>query len=289
MLAFHELLLKFGSFESVNPSPAFFPDVSPTLGEDARREAELFVQEIIHADGGSFADLLTSTETHVNAGLAEIYGLAGQFSETEFQRVELDPARRLGLFTRVGYLAHNASSVNPDPIHRGVFLATKMSCLPISAPPDNITPVPPQAGDKTNREMVEEHTENPETVCVQCHKPLINPYGFPFENYDAIGAWRDEDNGKPVDAATEPFIGAGKVPVANASELMTAMSDAPSVHQCYVKHWMEYAFGRNAAPEDTLIYERLGGQSLDEDAAVTEVLVALVSSPTFVARAQEEL
>ena len=92
-----------------------------------------------------------------------------------------------------------------------------------------------------------------------------------------------------MDAATEPFIGAGKVPVANASELMTAMSDAPSVHQCYVKHWMEYAFGRNAAPEDTLIYERLGGQSLDEDAAVTEVLVALVSSPTFVARAQEEL
>ena len=196
MLAFHELLLKFGSFESVNPSPAFFPDVSPTLGEDACREAEQFVQEIIHADGGSFADLLTSTETHVNAARGDLR-LAGQFSEIEFQRVD-STERRLGLFTRVATWP-NASSVNPDPIHRGVFLATKMSCSPISAPPDDITPSP-QAGDKTNREMVEEHTENPETVCVQCHKPLINPYGFPFENYDATGAWRDEDNGKPVDA-----------------------------------------------------------------------------------------
>jgi len=289
MLSFHELLLKFESFEAVNPSPAYFPDVSPSLGVDARREAELFIRELIHADEGSFNDLLTSTESYVNAGLAEIYGIAGTFSETEFERVQLDPQRRLGLFTRAGYLAHNASSVNPDPIHRGVFLATKMSCLGISAPPDNITPVPPQADDKTNREMVEAHTQDPDTVCVQCHKPLINPYGFPFENYDAIGAWRDTDNGKPVDAATEPFIGGQKVPVANATELMMAMADAADVHRCYVKHWIEYAYGRNATELDTPSYDLLGDASHGDDLAVEAVLTELVASPIFVSRAAEEL
>lgn len=289
MLSFHELLLKFESFEAVNPSPAYFPDVSPSLGEDARMEADLFIRELIHADKGSFKDLLTSTESYVNAGLAEIYGLTGDFTETEFKRVELDPERRLGLFTRTGYLAHNASSVNPDPIHRGVFLATKMSCLEISAPPDDITPVPPQADDKTNREMVEAHTENPDTVCVQCHKPLINPYGFPFENYDAIGAWRDTDNGKPVDAATEPFIDGAKVPVANATELMNAMADAAEVHRCYVKHWMEYAYGRNATQVDTPTYSLLGDASRDGDLAVEAVLTELIASPVFVTRAAEEL
>jgi hypothetical protein len=289
MLSFHDLLLKFESFEAVNPSPAFFPDVSPSLGVDARTEAELFIRELIHADKGSLKDLLTSTESYVNAGLAEIYGLAGTFSETEFERVQLDPERRLGLFTRTGYLAHNASSVNPDPIHRGVFLATKMSCLGISAPPDDITPVPPQADDKTNREMVESHTEDPETVCVQCHKPLINPYGFPFENYDAIGAWRDTDNGKPVDAATEPFIGGEKVPVANANELMATMAEASDVHRCYVKHWIEYAYGRNATEYDTPTYDMLGDASRSDDLAVETVLVELVASPIFVSRAAEEL
>ena len=289
MLSFHELLLKFETFESVNPSAAYFPDVTPTLGEDARAEAELFIRELIHADRGSFVDLLTSTESFVNAGLAEVYNLAGTFSETEFQRVDLNPERRLGIFTRVGYLAHNASSVNPDPIHRGVFLATKMSCLSISAPPDNISPVPPQASDKTNREMIEEHTENPETVCVQCHKPLINPYGFPFEHYDAIGGWRDVDNGKAIDASTEPFIGSQKVPVANASELMQVMAASPEVHQCYMKHWMEYAQGRNASGLDSPTWQRLGDQSVDEQMAVEDVLVELIASPTFAQRAGEEL
>ena len=149
--------------------------------------------------------------------------------------------------------------------------------------------MPPQADDKTNREMVEAHTENPDTVCIQCHQPLINPYGFPFEHYDAIGAWRDTDNGKPVNAATAPYIGGQQVPVADATELMQAMADDAEAHRCYIKHWMEYAYGRPAGDADTPSYNALGTASVEDDLAVEAVLMELVASPVFVSRASEEL
>jgi hypothetical protein len=34
-----------------------------------------------------------------------------------------------------------------------------------------------------------------------CHA-VINPLGFSLENYDALGRWRDTENGRPVDSTS---------------------------------------------------------------------------------------
>src|SRR5690606_5368514 len=131
---------------------------------------------------------------------------------SDFQQVELNGDQRAGILTQVGFLASHATSVMPDPIHRGVFVAKRLSCLTISAPPDAVPPLP-EPGDKTNREAVEEHTEAEGTSCRNCHGVVINPFGFPFESYDAIGAFRTEDNGKPVNTAAAPLIDGEPTPV----------------------------------------------------------------------------
>lgn len=285
---FHGQLFQLDRIVGVQPSPAFFPDVSSRFGEHAATEADLFLREVVFGDEGGLAELLLSTDTYVNAELARIYGLSGTYDENEFERTTLDDERRAGLFTQVGFLTANATSVDPDPIHRGVFLAKRMACNPIPAPPDNITPLPPADG-RTNRETVEAHTEQPGTVCAACHATTINPFGFPFENYDAIGAWRDEDNGHDVDASAEVRIGRDTVAVDGALDLVTALAASPTVHECYAQHWVEFATGRPAHDGDDGWIERLGAASLDDQASVQDLLVELVGSPAFRHRAAEEL
>ncbi|PRQ02368.1 hypothetical protein ENSA5_23850 [Enhygromyxa salina] len=286
VVRFHQQLLEAEKFETISPSPNFFPDAPADLGELAAQEHEHFIRDIVYGGGGGLAELLTSSETFVNDDLADIYGVPGVNGD-EFTFVELDPSQRKGVFTQVGFLAANSTSVDPDPIHRGVFLAKRMSCLQIAAPPDGIPPLPPLEPDQTNRERVAAHTSADQ--CATCHATLINPYGFPFESYDAIGAWRTIDNGQPVDTTASPFVGEQAVAVAGALELVEAMAASEAIHECYTMHWAEYAAGRNAVPDDWVMIQRLGEASLAQQQSIQELLVALTTAPAFLNRAAEEL
>jgi hypothetical protein len=176
--------------------------------------------------------------------------------------------------------------VNPDPILRGVFIARRLACLSIAAPPDGVPPLPPVEG-KTNRQTVEEHTETPGSACVACHAPVINPFGFAFEHYDSTGAFRTEDNGFAVDSRAVVALGGG-TEVADALELAQVLAADESVHACYIRHWLEFAMGRPYVSEDAPLTERLGEASLADEAAIEELLVSLVVARPFRNRAVEE-
>ncbi len=282
---FNDQLFHIEKFETVAPSPTFFPDAPANLGISAVTEFRMFMNEMTLGREGTFADVLTSTETFVNADLAAIYDVPAP-AGTEFELVQLDPTQRKGILTQVGFLAANASSVDPDPIHRGVFVSKDMLCTPIAAPPDNVPPVPPPMG-KSNRETVAEHTSGPS--CAGCHNTLINPYGFAFENYDAVGAWRTMDREFAVDASGSVVVGsAGAVDITNALDLIENMAASPEVHACYLQHLVEYANGRPAVPEDEDLVNRLAELSVGE-ASVQALIVELVTSKPFLSRATEEL
>nr|MCH9686673.1 DUF1592 domain-containing protein [Deltaproteobacteria bacterium] len=284
---FHQQLLHVEKFALADPSPVFYPDVPEDLGALALEEHDQFVRHTVFDKDGSWRDLLTSTETYVNDDLARLYGLSGQFGE-EFSPVELDPTERAGLFTQIGFLVANATSAQPDPIHRGAFLAKHIVCHTIAAPPDDITPVPAPEPDQTNREAVVAHTEMPGSECLGCHKPLINPFGFAFEHYDAAGSFRDVDAGQSVDSSSTVILGSEAVEVAGAIELATAMAESEVVHQCYLEHWMQFAMGRPSDEADEPLTERLAISSL-EDAGVKDLLVELATSRPFLTRAAEEM
>lgn len=283
---FYTQLFEVDRYTRIQPSSSVFPDVSARLASAAAEETRRFVRYVMYEEQGGIADLLTSNVTFVNADLAPIYGLTGTF-DTDFSRVELDPGERSGVLTQIGFLASNATSVNPDPIHRGVFVAKRINCLNIAAPPDAVPPLP-QAGDKTNREMVEEHTEVDGTSCKSCHASVINPFGFPFESYDAIGAYRTEDNGKPVDTSASPPIGGVRVDVTDATELAHTMASAAAVHECFAKHLVEFAQGRTSVSADEGIVSKLGTESLT-GVDFKEMMVRLAVADSFLNRATEEL
>lgn len=284
---FHDQLFEVDRFAGIKPSTTLLKDAPANLGALAAEENRRFVQDLVFAQHGSYADMLTSTTTFVNAELAKLYGLPGSFG-AQFVKASLDPAERAGLFTQIGFLALHATSVNPDPIHRGVFLARRITCTEIAAPPANIPPLPEPQG-RTNRETIEAHTQQPGSVCSSCHTKSINPLGFPFENFDAIGRRRSTDNGHPVNTSSEAWTGSARVPVKDGLELTRALASDRAVHECYARHWLEFTYGRPAAAQDAALIAELGARSLEDGLGVADLIVALVTSPAFLNRSAQEL
>jgi hypothetical protein len=274
---FHFQAFEMLDYADMDKDTDLFPMWRREIGAMMQTEANLFLADVV-ATGGSIGDFLTSNRAFVNDELAWIYGIEGDFT-AEFVPVDLDPSERAGFLTRVGFLARNATGAVPDPIHRGVFVNLNLICRPISAVPnipDNLMPV----GD-TNRERINSIT-GPGTCGETCHGTIINPIGFALENYDAIGQYRTQDNGFPVDAAsTYEFEDGRTISFDNGIELSQALADAPEVHECYVQQMFEYIYGRDLTDADLPAVEKFASESVTEGLAVRDIAVRVVSSNAF--------
>src|SRR5690606_14841258 len=121
-----------------------------------------------------------------------------------------------------------------------------------------------------------------------CHATIINPIGFALENYDALGQWRTEDNGRPVDAAdTYTFQDGRSISVRNGVELSRQRADAPEVHSCYVRQVLEYLYGRDLTGSDLELVDELASQSLADDLSVREIIIRTATSRAFRYRTAE--
>jgi hypothetical protein len=114
---------------------------------------------------------------------------------------------------------------------------------------------------------------------------LIDPLGFAFENYDAIGAYRSEERGKPVDASGTLNLGGKDVSFRNMVELTSALAQAPEVRSCMAAQWLRYLLRRRElAGELAALLARQrtvsGGGAFD----MRELLVAITGTRAFTHR-----
>jgi hypothetical protein len=59
------------------------------------------------------------------------------------------------------------------------------------------------------------------------------------------------------------------------------MAMSAEAHECYVRHWIEFGYGREVKEGDDPLIARVGEQSRADGLSVKEILIALVQSPTF--------
>jgi hypothetical protein len=196
------------SLKTAEPVVNVFPDFDDNLRNAFQREVELFFDSIVHEDH-SVLDLLTANYTFVNERLAKHYGLPNIYGE-QFRRVTLPPAldMRRGLLGKGALLTVTSNAAHTSPVARGKwFQTTFLGVEPPQPPPGVDTSLKEKAvGDTTGnikaptmRDIMERHHANP--TCASCHK-IFEPIGLALENFDGVGAWRTEDDGNPVDAAT---------------------------------------------------------------------------------------
>lgn len=179
-------------------------DSDPLLKESMQYEPVALFAHVLREDA-SILDFIHSDYAIVDERLARHYGLTGVYGNT-FRRVSLEKElRRGGLLTQAGLLAMNSDYPDSHPLKRAIWL---LECILSDPPPPPPPAVPqidladPEIAKMTLKERIEDHRNH--AACLSCHIK-IDPWGIAFENYDALGRWRDEINGKPIDAASELF------------------------------------------------------------------------------------
>lgn len=271
------------NYDEIAKNGTAFPEWNQATAEAARTEASLFLNKLQHG-GGTVRDLFTSNKTFVNAELAAIYGLPGSFGE-DFVEVELDPTQRAGFLTHVGFLAKNAGLTEPKPIHRGSQIIRRILCRDMNALVVDAGALVP-TGD-TNRERTES-ISGKGTCGESCHHSGINPLGFAFEAYDAVGRVRDNDNGFPLNTAdTYVFEDGRRMQFANGVELSNLMAETPDVHACYLGQTLEFILGRSLTDTDTAIVEQLANASHADNMSLRDAVINVIMSKSFRTRSVE--
>lgn len=291
LLSFHEQTFAVATFGTQDKDPSLGVDME-ALAPLLKDEARLFFDEVVIAGQGGITQLLTDPVAYVNAQTAPLYGLSGIEGDA-LQRVKLDPKQRAGLLTQAGFLTKNATRNTSDPVHRGLFVLRQILCDEPDPPP-MMFELPSSEPGLSTREVYEKAT-----ACgVGCHDTLINPPGFAFETFDALGRYRTEDAGKPVDAKAELLIREGYTPSAKKKnptstiafdgpvDLVNKLADLPRVHECYARNWGAFALARDVDPVELGAFRSLRDNSLGQG-ATRDLLVELVKLDTFRARVSE--
>ena len=158
------------------------------------------------------SDLLAGDWSMVNARLAEHYGLPAP-AEAGFTRTTFTPDQhRGGLLTQAAVLSLTSDGTRHRPVHRGVWVSEALFGVTPPPPPPNVQPLEPTPADvekKTIRGQLAAHSTN--AACAACHRK-IDPLGFAFENYDAIGRWRTHEDTASGKGASPPVDASGELP-----------------------------------------------------------------------------
>jgi hypothetical protein len=277
---FHTELFGIDRYANIEKDTTLFPRFNAALAADLRTADEQFFDHL-YAQNLGFKDLLLSPVAFVNQTTAPLYGMTA--TGTTFRQVTLG-ADRPGFFTRAGFLAYNATLRDPDPIRRGVDIIHRVMGGANFAPPDGVVipPLPAAVAGQTNRERVNAHT-GPGTCGAACHGQYINPLGFAFENFDAMGQPRTTDNGKPVDTTGQYLFVDGEKAFTDAPSLLALMAAAPQTHQSYSAHLAEFVLARDIAEKDRTFVNTLGQTSMGT-ASIKQIALAIIKSPAFTTR-----
>lgn len=270
----------------LNGTPVFdaFRDGTPVA--DAFRDAA--VQDVVEAVTRGFREdrslqsvLLDTTIYGDDPSLRAVYGP--------------DQGQRAGLLTRPGLLISGA--VGTRPILRGVFIRMALLCDPLPAPPEDVDVTPPVgSGRLSTREVTEELTEQPGSVCADCHATLINPLGFPLEAFDGIGRYRDaerlfDDAGEitqtvAIDTRTRPRVDAlDDTEVEDAIGLADLVAASAKAETCFARQYLRHLLARDEHPIRDACAIEAGRDALTAGGSLKDALRAIVLRDNFRRRA----
>ena len=181
-------------------------------------------------------------------------------------------SQRVGLLTRIGMLANGASDTTL-PIQRGIRVLSALTCQSLPPPAmDQSNAKADLSGVLTTRQRTERTTEMAGTSCVGCHQGVINPWGFVFEGFDALGRVRStevvrDDNGnslgeRPLNTAVVAALsGSAARPLSSAAEAQQLVLDSGQFERCFARHYVRYTFGRADTAADADLVDALRRQA----------------------------
>ena len=275
--SFHLQWLGLDGLLDTNKDAQLFPQYDDSLKSALRDEATGFADFVIRRGDGRLETLLSAPFTVASPNVLSLYGTTA--APAADGTVQLDPAQRAGLLTQGAFLAAHSHPNQTSPVHRGLAVRKNLLCTDLPDPPANVNNNPPAPDPKaTTRQRFEQHRTDP--TCAGCHE-LLDPLGVGFENYDAIGRYRSDENGLPIDASGKLTGTASGATFTGGVELAKKLATSPEVRACVQKQWFRFSLGRFEGTDDACTLQSLNADFEASDFDVKKLLLSLVTSDAF--------
>ncbi|HUE84515.1 MAG TPA: DUF1592 domain-containing protein [Vicinamibacterales bacterium] len=259
------------------PDPNVFPEFDENLRAAFLQETSLFLESQLRNDR-SVVDLITADYSFVNERLAQHYGLANVNGE-RFRKVRFTDGTRGGLLGQGGILMVTSYPDRTAPVLRGVWVLENLLGMPPPPPPPNIPDLETRTPDGrllSIREQMEVHRENP--ACSVCHVRM-DPLGFSLENFDAIGRWRMQSDGRSVDASA---VFADGTPIDGVQGLRTfVVARRENYVHAFAAKLLTYALGRHVDHRDQPAIRTIVRDAAARDYRWSAIVLGIVNSTPF--------
>ena len=269
--------LQTRNLQKAAPNPAQFPDFDESLRTAMQRETDRFFESVLKEDR-SILEFIDSDYTFLNERIARHYGVP-DVKGNYFRRVNLTDHDRGGILTQASILTITSNPTRTSPVKRGKWIMENI----LGTPPP---PPVPDAGplDETReaslsgslRKRMEQHRADPN--CASCHQRM-DPLGFSFENFDAVGAWRDRDGTFAVDASGVLPDGQSFRGPAELKKILLGRKD--DFCRCLTEKIMTYAVGRGMEPEDKCVLDRITRTAAADHYKLSRIVLETVKSEPF--------
>jgi len=281
---FAEQWLFVRDIEAKQPDGLVFADFDETLRAAMRKETDLFLDSVLR-DNRSVLDLLTANYSFINERLAKHYGIPN-IQGSDFRRVTFPAGSpRGGLLGQGSILTLTSYATRTSPVVRGKWVLENLLSAAPPPPPANIPVLKTEGAEPgrtlTMREAMTAHRANPS--CAVCHVRM-DPIGFAMENFDAVGRWRDHDNGNAIDASGrfpdgttfDGMAGLRKILLAERGQFVNTVTEK----------LLMYALGRNLQHYDQPAVRAIVHQSAAGNYTLSSLVAGVVNSSQFQMRAK---
>jgi hypothetical protein len=258
------------------PDRMTFPEFDDNLRQAMLRESEMLLEHVLLGDR-SVIELLDADYTFLNEQLAYHYGVAGVYGDA-FRQVTMDDPQRRGLLGHASVLFETSVATRTSPVFRGQWIMTNLLNAPPPPPPPDVPELEAvfTGAPQTMRERLAQHTADP--VCASCHA-VMDPPGFALEHFDALGRWRDTDNGLPVDSAAQLPDGTD---ISSPAALRTALLSQPDIFvNTLTQKLMTWALSRGLEAEDLPTVRAIVRDAAVQDYRFSALILGIVESTQF--------
>ena len=169
-----------------------------------------------------------------------------------------------------------------SPVLRGKWVLEQLMGTSPPPPPPDVGGLPEDdraLKDGTLRQRLEAHRAKP--ACAGCHVRL-DPPGFALENFNPLGQWREDENGKPLDTSGDM---PGNRPFKTPAEFrQILMQDKDLFVRSLCTRMLGYALGRGLELYDQPALLKLEKKLKDGGFHSETLIIAIVQSRPFLWR-----
>ena len=252
-----------------------FPKLTRDVRSELRHEPVEFVQYLIRHNV-PLRNLIESRMIVANEVVADYYGLgAATESGFEFVPITHNDQHLGGVLTEAAILAGLSNGREPNPVKRGAWFARKIIAMPPDDPPPNVPALPEADAENLSlRQKLERHRNQP--GCAKCHSG-IDPWGVPFESYDAAGLFRNDETADTRSTLPDST----EVADVNALRKYLVNERLNQVAFSYLKHLSCYAAGRDLTWNEVEFLRKAIVEWADKDFALQDMTRFVIQSPIF--------